>query len=86
MLWKAYFDQGYGWTHYIFKIIAVLGLTTQAFEEVAWGIGVYTIFCFIFGWLFYKWKWINYEKEIHNHFDPFAKEVRAKMKIRTKVT
>jgi len=76
ILLKAYFDKGYGLTHYLFKVIAVFGLVSQKFSETFIMIAVYSIACFVLGILWYKYNWIEAEFEVSNRFNLFMKELR----------
>lgn len=76
LLAKAYFDKGYGLTNYLFKLIAVFGLTTQLVKSTAIIIAIYSVSCYIIGRLWYKYKFIETENEISNIFNPFQREMR----------
>lgn len=77
MVVKAYFEKGYGLSHYIFKLIAVFGLTSQQLEATIWALIIYTILCFVVGFCFYHFGFVNAELEVRNRYDPFVKQMRA---------
>ena len=81
LLWKRYFDTGYGLTNYIFKLIAVLGLTSQMVKETFLILFVYSIGCLILGriWLYSGLQ--HTETEIGNMFNPFVDDMRNKFGI-----
>lgn len=75
-LHKAYFECGYGLTHYLFKVIAVLGLTSQALTATIYATMGYTVGCYLLGWGWYNSQFREAEIEIQNQFNPFVKEMR----------
>ena len=77
---KAWFEKGYGLSHYLFKLIAVLGLTSGAVEATIYACIAYTIFCFILGFCWYHFHIVDSEIEVTNRYDPFVREMRAKFK------
>lgn len=74
---KAYFDKGYGFTNYIFKLIAVFGLTSQELMTTIWILGFYSLFCYFFGRWLYNSKLVLAETEVSNRFNLFVQEMRA---------
>lgn len=82
LLWKKYFDTGYGLTNYLFKLIAVFGLTTQKFKTTFIVLFLYTIACFLLGRLWLYSRLADTETEISNIFNPFVYDVRKKLKIK----
>ena len=77
---KAYFDKGYGLTHYFFKLVAVFGLTTQLTEATFTVLFLYSVGCYVLGRYWYNSKLIETEVEIGNIFNPFVREMREKIK------
>ncbi len=77
---KAWFEKGYGLSHYLFKVIAVIGLTSQQLETTIWAMVAYTVFCFILGFCFFHFNFVNAEIEVMNQYDPFVKEMRKLFK------
>ena len=76
MLWKSYFDRGYGITSYLKYFIAFFGLTSRD-VKTTFIIGIiYGLSCFLIGWLWYRYGLVETETEISNRFNPFVKEVR----------
>ena len=70
-LQKAYFDRGYGYTNYFFKLIAVFGLTSQMIRETIWILVFYTIGCYILGRYAHMHEWVDTENDVANQFNPF---------------
>lgn len=80
LLHKAYFDKGMSFTSYIKYMIAYFGAASQDVETTLL-IGVaYAVFCYFFGFFFYKWGFIAAEYEIGNAYNLFVREVRKKLK------
>jgi len=85
LLLKAYFDRGLSLTNYMKYIIAIFGFYSLS-ENIDFKylliIGVfYIIFCFILGWLWYKYRLIDLENEINNIYNPFQREIRRKLRV-----
>src|SRR3990167_2219545 len=89
LLWKAYFDKGFGLLTYLKYILAVVGV-----GAAIQGISLLTIFivgvvygvvCLILGRLWYHYKLVETEKEIENIFNPFVKEMRNVVRKKGKV-
>lgn len=80
-LWKAYFEKGYGLTHFLFKLIAVLGLTSQNIKATMWASAIYVIGCFFLGWAWYHYRIIYAEHEVGNRFNMFQQEMRSKIGV-----
>ena len=81
MLKKKYFDKGYGLTHYLFKLIAVFGLTSSKLQETFIALIIYTLLCFVLGYFWLKYNLYNAELEVDNQFNPFQQELRKKLNI-----
>lgn len=77
---KAWFEEGYGLTHYIFKLIAVIGITSNELTATIWAIGIYTICCFILGIISYKIGFKEACFEVGNRYNLFQKEMRVAIK------
>ena len=75
-LWKAFFEKGYGLTHYFFKLMAVVGIAANNWEATFYfGIG-YAILALILGRLWFAYGLINQEHEVQNIVNPFVQEMR----------
>jgi len=79
LLLKNYFDKGFGLTNYFKYGVLLFGWGTGDIRATLWVTFFYMIFCFIVGWTWYKFKIIETENEIANHFNPFQVEVRKKL-------
>jgi len=77
---KRYFDVGYGGTSVVKYGIGYLGLAnTIITNNMKWAMIMgfsYIIFCFLMGWLAFKVKFIEAEKEVTNQYDHFVREMR----------
>ena len=80
LLWKAYFDQGYGVTGYLKFIIAFFGLASRDVISTLIFSFIYGLLCFLVGYLWFKYNLIDTEQEIRNRFNPFVKEMRNSVK------
>jgi hypothetical protein len=83
LLWKAYFDKGFGLTNYLKYALLVFGWATNSVEQtiiigIVWCIG-----CLILGKLWFKYKIVEVENEVQNHVNPFMREMRTALKIKT---
>lgn len=77
LMWvKAYFEKGYALSHYFFKLIAVIGLTSNELLFTIYLIIFYTIACFVLGVIWYKYDFVLLEQEISNQNNLFVKEMR----------
>ena len=86
LLWKKYFDTGYSLTNYVFKLIAVFGLTSQMLKSTIIVLILYSFGCLILGrWWLYS-RLLDTELEISNMFDPFVKDMRTKFDIKERET
>ncbi len=79
-LWKAYFEKGYGLSHYFFKLVAVLGITAGNVKALGIFGVLYAIFCFFLGWGWYHYGVIYQEIEVGNRFNIFVTEMRNSIK------
>ena len=79
-LWKAYFEKGYALTNYLKYFIILFGIyegmTKQSVIITMITAAGYGIFCFFFGWAWFRFGWINEEIEVGNRFNEFVKEMR----------
>ena len=80
LLWKAYFDKGYGLTNYFKYALAFSGVFRLITAKTALiAVFFYLISCFFLGWIWFKVGLVDTENEIQNFFNPFMKEVRQKL-------
>jgi len=79
---KAYFEKGYGLTHYVKYLIAFFGLSSnQIGLTMALGF-LYVPVCFVLGWWWFNHGWVFLETEVSNEFNWFVKEMRSHVKKR----
>ena len=83
-LYKAYFGKGYALTNYVKYLIALFGLSSQDVAITLIDGGAYALLCFIVGWGWYRYKFIEHENEVNNQFNLFMKEVRKDIKNKQK--
>ena len=77
---EACFNKGYGVTAPVKYLVALIGISNAIVTEnmsttIIAGFS-YVIFCFIFGFILYKIKYVNAQIEVSNRFDPFVGEMR----------
>ena len=80
LIHKAYFDKGWAFSSYIKYLIALFGLSSLDVKSTIYlGLG-YAIFCYILGYLMYKYQFVEAEAEINNRFNLFVKEMRRSIR------
>ena len=88
LLWKAYFDKGYSLTNYMKIVIALISFYSYASNinpaYIVIGGIVYLFSCLIIGRVWYHFKLVEVENEVSNIYNPFQREVRAKLKAFSK--
>lgn len=81
MLWKAYFDQGYGVTSYPKYAVSIIGIgaaiQNASLYWIVLGALIYGVICLIVGRLWYYFNFINAEHEVQNVVNPFVREMRV---------
>ena len=81
ILWKAYFDKGFGLTNQFKYLIVLFGWAT-ADVGMTLLIGIlWFIACLIIGRLWFKFKLIDAEHEVQNVVNPFVNEMRSKFGV-----
>lgn len=79
MLWKAYFDEGYGFTSYIKYLIAVIGISDAIINRNIWfvvGLGlVYGVLCFFLGAFIFKSGMKDATLDVQNAVNPHFQRV-----------
>lgn len=76
LLWKAYFDKGFGLTNYFKYLLLVFGWATDDVRTtviigIAWAFS-----CLILGKIWFYFKLVDTEYEVQNNVNPFCNEVR----------
>ena len=80
ILWKTYFEKGYGITSYMKYLIAFFGLASQNISTTLYlGVGYFFV-CIVVGRLWYRYRLVDTEIEIQNQFNPFVHDVRGHIK------
>ena len=76
LLWKRYFETGMAQTNFMKYVVAIFGVTSQDMKSTAIIGGVYVVFCFAIGYIWFKKKFAEVDNEISNRFNPFMGEMR----------
>ena len=79
LLWKRYFDTGFSLTSYIKYAIALFGISSLDVKATMLIAVIYAVSCLVIGRLWYHYKLVEVDAEISNLFNPFQREVRAKL-------
>lgn len=82
LLYKKYFDTGYGHMHYLKLIITVFGvswLLEGGYTKTIFWLVAYAGWCYLFGWVWIKWHWLEADMDLNNYFDVFVRQVRRKL-------
>ena len=83
-LLKSYFEKGFALLNFPTKALMVIGIGAVAQDYPLGRVIVlsliYGIFCFILGWLWFKWNFIVAETEVSNQYNLFVREMRKKIK------
>ena len=79
-LHKHYFDTGYGITS-LFKYFIFIfgGMSLQQSISLKFTMYVllgYALFCYLFGWAWFRFGWFEAQIEVGNQFNLFVKETR----------
>lgn len=82
LLWKAYFDKGWGLTNYFKYVLVFFGLyEILNVRQAMYFILFYLMSCMLIGWVWFRSGLVDTENEIQNIFNPFQKEMRARLKV-----
>ena len=77
LLWKRYFETGYSITGYVKYVIALFGISSLN-VAITMSLGViYAILCFVVGWWWFRYGFMEVDNEISNRFNGFVHEMRA---------
>ena len=79
LIFKSYFDKGWGLTSYLKYIIALFGISSLNVKATLIIGFVYGVCCYIIGRAWYKYGLVDTETEISNIFNPFVREMRQKV-------
>lgn len=81
-LHKRYFDTGMGVTNYLKYPLVLLGIAIPNVKAIIYVAIAYGIGCYFLGWWWLNGGMCDAENEVSNRFNPFVKEVRAKLSKR----
>ena len=86
VLWKSWFDKGYGLTNYLKYPLAYFALyeitNLSNFKLTLIAVLFYVVFAWFLGWAWFHWNWIRAEAEVANRYNYFQQEVRKALKTR----
>lgn len=84
IIWKSYFDKGFSITNYIKYPLAIFAMYEAVSDMdltlTIWFSVFYCIFCFFFGWWWFKYGWMKAEIEVQNNFNMFVEQMRKAVK------
>ena len=76
LLWKRYFDTGLSVTGYVKYLIAFFGVASSDVRmTLVLGI-IYGMLCFVIGYAWYRYDFVEANNEIDNRFNRFVREMR----------
>lgn len=86
VLYKNYFDTGYGITSYLKYAIALVVGGGAIMQQITLNqiliIGiVYAVFCFFLGWFWIENGFLDAQNEVGNQHNPLSKQLRAALKL-----
>lgn len=82
LLLKAWFDKGLNLTNYMKYVVLLFGITANNAKATVIFALIYALSCPIIGFFWYKFKLVETENEINNQYNPFQREVRARLRRR----
>lgn len=80
LLWKNYFDTGFGLLNYFKYFIGFYALASREIAITLWAALIFAVFCFFFGYFYYKYDWVRAQNEVSNRYNLFVEEMRLKIK------
>ena len=83
LLWKRYFDQGFGIFNYFKYLVVLVGFERALSHDLSstiWILLAYALACFIAGWAYIHYGFWETEIELSNRFNPFVTEMRDAIK------
>lgn len=84
LLYKYYFDKGFGLTNnfkYAIGLIALFEVVKLDNARITIILGIiWILVSLLVGWLWYRYDWNAAELEIQNRINPFVAEMREKFK------
>lgn len=85
LLWKRYFEMGYNITGYVKYAIALFGISSLNLVVTMVLGALYGGLCFLVGYLWFRYGFMEADNEISNRFNGFVQEMRD-MKDKVSVT
>ena len=76
LMWKRYFDTGLSITGYLKYGIALFGISSLDVGKTIAIAVIYVPFCFVIGYLWFRWNFAELDNEISNRFNYFMREMR----------
>ena len=76
LLAKKQFEVGYGLTNYVKYVIALFGISSLDVSSTMLLAVGYAVACFVIGYIWFEYKFIEIDNEIGNQFNWFTKEMR----------
>ena len=80
VVYKRWFDTGYAITSYVKFVIALFGLSSLNVSLTLILGFIYAVLCFVVGFLWFKYGFIEADTEIGNQYNPFVGEMREVIK------
>ena len=88
LIHKTYFDSGWAFWGMIRYVIVLTGLAegfaTSSLKYTLIIGFIYGIFCYVFGYFYYRHGWVNAQHENTNLFNEFMKELRSNKVLKGK--
>ena len=75
-LHKQLFDTGYGLTNYFKYLIALFGISSLNVGKTLFLAILYAMFCYVVGFIWYFFGFVEVNAEVSNRFNLFTKEMR----------
>jgi apolipoprotein N-acyltransferase len=83
LLYKKYFDTGWGLTSYLKYALAFFGLASQDVQSTLIIATIYGLSCFIIGYYWLKSDFYKADLELNNRYNIFVEEMRKRIKVET---
>jgi hypothetical protein len=77
LLWKRYFETGFGLLNYLKYPLVLLGIAIPNAEAIVFISIFYALFCFFLGWAWINSDFYRRDIELTNKYNIFVDEMRA---------